>query len=180
VVKAKLDARRLDGYTEVPWSLPSLRWVWNRAKADVAPWWKDNSKEAYSSGLDSLARALANFSASCSGERRGHSKFPRFRRRGRIDSCRFTTGVIRIDDHMHVALNRMGRLRTAESTIALRRRIANGIARIVSATISREADRWYVSFSCDVMRPASSSNGHSDTIGVDVGYTALPRLQPGR
>src|SRR2546421_2211490 len=40
---------------EVPWSLPSLRREWNRAKHDVAPWWAQNSKEAYNSGLHGLA-----------------------------------------------------------------------------------------------------------------------------
>jgi hypothetical protein len=42
----------------VPWTLAELRREWNRAKHQVAPWWPDNSKEAYNSGLDALARAL--------------------------------------------------------------------------------------------------------------------------
>jgi putative transposase len=42
----------------VPWSLPALRREWNRVKDQLAPWWADYSKEAYSSGLDNLARAL--------------------------------------------------------------------------------------------------------------------------
>ncbi|MGH9088213.1 MAG: hypothetical protein ACRDYZ_08885 [Acidimicrobiales bacterium] len=41
----------------VPWTLPSLRKEWNDDKHDVAPWWAENEKEAYSSGLDALARA---------------------------------------------------------------------------------------------------------------------------
>ena len=45
----------------VPWTLYSLRKEWNRSKADVAPWWKENSKEAYNSGLDALARALKGY-----------------------------------------------------------------------------------------------------------------------
>jgi len=43
----------------ITWSLPALRREWNRAKAEVAPWWAENSKEAYSSGLDALARVLS-------------------------------------------------------------------------------------------------------------------------
>ncbi|MGH9115608.1 MAG: helix-turn-helix domain-containing protein, partial [Acidimicrobiales bacterium] len=42
----------------LPWSLPALRREWNAAKAEVAPWWAANSKEAYNCGLDALARAL--------------------------------------------------------------------------------------------------------------------------
>ncbi|HEY8415324.1 MAG TPA: hypothetical protein VIK99_06095, partial [Thermaerobacter sp.] len=37
----------------------------------VASWWRENSKEAYSSGLDALARALQNWSKSRKGERKG-------------------------------------------------------------------------------------------------------------
>src|SRR5687768_10678248 len=54
----------------IPWSLPALRRAWNRAKHEVAPWWADNSKEAYSSGLDSLARAFKNYFDSRCGARR--------------------------------------------------------------------------------------------------------------
>ncbi|MHB8288867.1 MAG: hypothetical protein ACYDEY_06465 [Acidimicrobiales bacterium] len=36
----------------LPWSLPALRRAWNKAKAEVAPWWAENSKEYYSPGLD--------------------------------------------------------------------------------------------------------------------------------
>ncbi|MGW4351849.1 helix-turn-helix domain-containing protein [Nocardia sp. NPDC004582] len=35
----------------VGWSAFALRRSWNRAKDDVAPWWGENSKEAYSSGF---------------------------------------------------------------------------------------------------------------------------------
>ena len=63
---------------EVPWTLPELRREWNRAKHQVAPWWAENSKEAYNSGLDGLARALRNFSDSKKGRRKGRPMgFPR-------------------------------------------------------------------------------------------------------
>jgi putative transposase len=94
--------------TEVPWTLPALRRWWNRHKDELAPWWAENSKEAYNSGLDALARGLKQWSASRSGKRRGaRIGFPRFRsrRRARV-SCRFTTGAIRVDDRSHVVLPR--------------------------------------------------------------------------
>ena len=45
----------------VPWTLYSLRKEWNRLKDEFAPWWRENSKEAYNSGLDALARALKGY-----------------------------------------------------------------------------------------------------------------------
>jgi len=51
----------------VDWSFYGLRKAWNLAKDTVAPWWRQNSKEAYATGLERLARALKNWSvpASC-------------------------------------------------------------------------------------------------------------------
>ena len=64
-VKAVLDQRAAEatyGITgdnltpAISWSLYSLRKDWNTVKNDVAPWWGECSKEAYSTGLDQLAR----------------------------------------------------------------------------------------------------------------------------
>ena len=67
--EAERWARGLVG--PVPWSLPALRREWNRDKGQVAPWWAENSKEAYNSGLDALARALGNFFHARTGRRKG-------------------------------------------------------------------------------------------------------------
>jgi transposase len=55
----------------VSWSLYCLRKEWNTAKAEVAPWWGECSKEAFNTGLDGLARALKNWDDSRSGKRKG-------------------------------------------------------------------------------------------------------------
>lgn len=164
----------------VGWSLPALRREWNRNKDTVAPWWAEHSKEAYSSGLAALAAALRNWRQSRSGDRRGEpAGFPRFRKRGSHDSCRFTTGAIRVDDARRVTLPRLGQLRTAEATTALQRRLNADTARIISATVSREADRWFVSFTCVVEREVAEENGHTDTVGVDLGVHVLAALSSG-
>src|SRR5829696_3401242 len=58
LVKDRMDARQAGDEVDVPWTLPRLRREWNLAKSDVAPWWEENSKEAYSSGLGILGRRL--------------------------------------------------------------------------------------------------------------------------
>ncbi|MBV8528736.1 MAG: IS607 family element transposase accessory protein TnpB [Candidatus Dormibacteraeota bacterium] len=162
------------------WSLPELRREWNRSKELVAPWWGEHSKEAYSSGLAALAAALRGWRASRSGERAGAAVgFPRFRKRGRRDSCRFTTGPVRVDDPRHITLPRIGRLRTAEATVALQRRLTAGTARILAATIARDADRWFVAFTCEVDGAVVADNGRRDTVGVDLGVHTLAALSTG-
>jgi IS605 OrfB family transposase len=182
LVKIRLDQRRADPSIRVSWTLPDLRREWNRAKDQAAPWWAENSKEAYNSGLDGLARALKNWSDSRRGCRKGRSVgFPRFKKKGRsLDTCRFTTGAIKVlSDRKHVQLPRIGVLKTHESTRKLARRLEQGTARILAATISRQADRWYISFTVEVERAVSASNGKTGVVGVDVGIRHLAVLSTG-
>jgi putative transposase len=187
LVKATLDQRAAEksyGITEddltpsLGWSLPALRRAWNQRKDVVAPWWAENSKEAYNTGLDSLARSLEAWSKSRTGQRAGASAgFPRFHsKRGRA-SVRFTTGNIRVEaDRHHVTLPRLGTIRTHESTRKLARRVATETARILSATATRDAaGRWFVSFQTLVQRtttrPAHAGIRHP-VVGVDLGVKA--------
>ena len=183
LVKQRLDERAAGLDVEVPWTLPELRWEWNRTKHQVAPWWRENSKEAYSSGLDALARALKNWTDSKAGRRNGRRvAFPRRKTKHRTrPTCRFWTGAIRVEpDRHHVVLPRIGRIRTHESTKKLARRLEAGTARILSATISRTADRWYVSFNVEVQRRSRERNQASTVVGVDVGIRHLAVLSTGQ
>ena len=182
LVQERLEQRRVDSTAQVPWTLPDLRREWNQAKRQVAPWWAENSKEAYSSGLDGLARALKNWSDSRSGRRKGRPVgFPRFKKKGRArDACRFTTGAIKVlADRKHVQLPRIGVLKSHESTRKLARRLELGTARVLAATISRQADTWYVSLTVEVQRHVPAGNGKRTVVGVDVGVRHLAVLSTG-
>ena len=187
LVKATLDQRSAErsyGVTEsaltpvVGWTLPALRKVWNQRKTTAAPWWAQNSKEAYNTGLDALARALDGWSTSRAGQRAGRQVgFPRFKTARARRSVRFTTGVIRVEaDRRHVTLPRVGTLRTHESTRKLARRLEAGTARILSATVTQDsAGRWYCSFQAIVsgkQRPAHAARSSHPVVGVDVGVKA--------
>lgn len=183
LVKRRLDERAVGEEVQVPWTLAALRREWNRAKHQAAPWWADNSKEAYSSGLDALARALKNFTDAKQGHRAGaRMGFPKRKRKGRSrDACRFTTGAIRVEpDRHHVVLPRLGRIRTHESTRKLARRLEQGTARILAATISRQGGRWFVSFTCQVQRAVPGPHRPGWGVGVDVGIRHLAVLSDGR
>ena len=188
VVKVNLDQRSAErsyGIAEdelTPaqgWSLAKLRKTWNAHKDEVAPWWPANSKEAYNSGLDGLARGLENWSKSRSGERAGALVgFPRFKSKYQsVRSVRFTTGAIRVEPDRHnVVLPRIGRVRTHESTRRLARRLENGTARILSAAVSYTGGRWYCAFQVIVegkTRPAHARRSDHPVVGVDVGVKDL-------
>jgi putative transposase len=183
LVKQRLDERAAGQDVQLPWTLPALRWEWYRAKHQAAPWWAENSKEAYNSGLDALARALQNWSASKAGRRAGRRMgFPRFKTKHRSrPTCRFTTGAIRVEpDRHHVVLPRIGRIRTHESTRKLARRCEHGTARILAATITCTADRWYVSFTVEVQRQIPEHTRRAGVVGVDVGVRHLAVLSTGQ
>jgi putative transposase len=96
-------------------------------------------------------------------------------------TCRFTTGAIRVEpDRHHVTLPRLGRLRTHESTRKLARRLEAGTARILSATVTCTAERWYVSFTVEVQRRIPEPRHCGDIVGVDVGIHHLAVLSTGR
>jgi putative transposase len=188
VVRKNMDQRAAERSYGIPeseltpahgWSLAKLRKTWNQHKPEVAPWWRANSKEAYNSGLDALARALENWSASRAGERAGAAVgFPRFKHKHRGSrSVRFTTGAIRVEaDRHHVTLPRIGRIRTHESTRTLARRVEAGTARILSATVSYAGGRWYCAFQVIVAgktRPVHARRSEHRVVGVDVGVKDL-------
>ncbi|WP_406191374.1 hypothetical protein OG331_48880 [Streptomyces sp. NBC_01017] len=57
-----------------PWSLPALRKEFNRAKSidpRFAGWWRENSKEAYNTGLANAAAAFDSYARSKQGRRKG-------------------------------------------------------------------------------------------------------------
>jgi putative transposase len=73
-----------------------------------------------------------------------------------------------------VTLHRLGTLKTHEPTRKLARRLAGGTARILSATVSRAAQRWYVCFTVEVDRDVPDRHRRPGTaVGIDLGVKAL-------
>jgi putative transposase len=162
-----------------PWSLPALRKAFNETKHTdprFAGWWRENSKEAYNTGLANAAAAFGNYAKSKRGQRVGKRVgMPRRKSKHKARlACRFTTGTIRVEpDRRHVALPRLGTIRTHESTRKLERRISNGTARILSATVRHERGRWFVSFQVEVQRESRHVTRPDVAVGVDLGVKHL-------
>jgi putative transposase len=94
---------------------------------------------------------------------------------------RFTTGTIRLeDDRRHVTLPRLGTIKTHESMRKLQRRLADGRAGIVSATVRAEAGRWFVSFTVQVARAERTPARPDAVVGVDLGVKTLAVFSDGR
>ena len=158
--------------------LPSaiqLHKEWNRWKKENAPWWVEVSKCAPQEAFRDLERAVRNW-------REGRANFPRFKRKKSLDDNKARlTGSIRVTPR-HVKLPRIGRVRTKERTDKLLELLQAGKARILSATISREADRWFVSLTCVVERPdpePREAGSPEDIVGIDLGLESFITLSDG-
>ena len=163
---------------EAKWySAIDLHRLWNAAKkADPAlAWWGENSKCAYQEAFRDLDRALRDFVKSKKGRRKGKRLgFPKAKKRGKCkDSFRFGAGVMRCSGTT-VTLPRLGTIRTHESTRKLARRLENGTAHILSATVSRTAQRWFVSFTVEVQRAIPDRHPRpGSAAGIDLGVKTL-------
>ena len=167
------------------WSYYGLRRWWNQAKAVLAvdeatgeTWWPENSKEAYNSGLESLADALRNFSKSRKGRRKGRGMgFPRFKSKDRaVPGFAYTTGsfgLIDCDPHA-LRLPRIGRVHCMEDAS---RRVDG--AKVLRMSVSRRGGRWQASLTverADLPVPSPPKGG---SVGIDLGVKELATLSDG-
>lgn len=178
-VKANLDARTADpAVPPLAWDSYRLRRQWNQAKHEVAPWWRECSKEAYASGITDLVAALGNWSDAKHGRRAGRVGFPRFkarhRDRGRV---RFTTGALRLEaDRRHLTLPVIGRLRCKENTRRLERPVAQGRARVLSMTLCEQGrgGRLFVSVQAIVAKAPMAAVATWPTSNCMIGPGSVP------
>ena len=178
-VKAALETgEKLD------WSYYSLRRWWNANKdvlavgPDGVIWWHENSKETYSTGLESLAKALSNWSKSRKEKRKGpRVGFPKFKSKDR-ETPRFayTTGSFGLikGDPKALWLPRIGRVHCMENVTAL----VDG-ARVVRMTISQRAGRWYAALTVERDEPTVKQAPKGGAVGIDLGVKTLATLSDG-
>lgn len=188
LIKASLDQREAERSYGVPedqltphlnWTHYALRKMWNERKDNAAPWWSENSKEAYSNALAGLASGLKNWNASRKGIRKGKSVgFPVFHGKKARKSFTFASAdkrktfdkkPIRLEpSRHHVTLPRIGTIHVMESTRRLYRLVERGDARILRATVSEHRGRWQVSLLAELPKPAQRAD-KGRVVGVDVG-----------
>ena len=136
----------------------------NTLKAGPLAWMYQSSKCAPQEALRDLDRAYKNFFE-------GRARFPRFHsRRRRVGSFRLT-GSVRPGDR-HIDLPRIGRVRLKE------RGYVPPCIRVLSATVSERAGRWYVGLALEEERPDPPPMV-GEAVGVDLGILRLATVSDG-
>ena len=164
---------------EVDWTQYALRRWWNANKDALAPWWGENSKEAYSYAAECLGKGLKNFSTSKKGKRKGRKVgFPKFKSKSsHKDAFAYTTGFRQpsYSDANALVLPRIGRVHCMENVY---RRVGDG--RVLRITVSKKAERWFASLTVEFPDDRAKYIKNPDTIvGIDLGVKSLATLSDG-
>ena len=168
------------------WSHYSLLRWWNANKDELAvnkitgeAWWSQNSKEAYSMGLRSLAQGFSNWSKSRKGQRKGKRVgFPKFKSKNNVARFAYSTNFTAptASDPYGLRLSCIGRVHCMENVYE---RVAG--AHLVRVSVSRRAGCWYASLTVERESAASVSVSapKGGAVGVDLGVKNLATLSDG-
>src|SRR6266571_2714004 len=149
----------------------------NHLKQTTLPWMYEVSKCAPQEALRDLDSAFTNFfrrvQLKKEGKWRGSPGYPSFKtKRQGLGSFRLT-GSIHVYEQA-IDLPRLGRLRLKECGY-----VPTSGVNVLSATVSEEAGRWFVSVQVEEEVPDPPA-GTSEPIGVDVGINRLAQCSDGR
>lgn len=140
---------------------------WNVHKIEK-PWIYDVSKCCGQEAFRNLDVALKSFYAGRKAGRR--VGFPKFKRKGKSRDSFRLTGAVRVSGR-YAVLPRLGSIRLKEKAPKLK-------GRILEATVSRVADRWFVSFSVVRERPEPVAPT-GPVVGIDLGIKHFATIHDG-
>ncbi|CAN7220100.1 RNA-guided endonuclease TnpB family protein [Cupriavidus necator] len=158
--KRQYEAWKTDNALLKP-SQAALRRQLNAIKREQFPWMLEVTKNAPQMAIIQLGDAFKNFFA-------GRARYPQFRKKGVHDRFTLTNDQFSIDAS-RIRIPNLGWVRMRETL-----RFAG---KIMSATVSRVADRWFVSITVDT--PDSSHLPEAESqgaVGVDLGVSSLATL----
>ena len=141
----------------------SLKKDFNAIKAAAFPWIYDVTKYACQQPFIFLQSAFTKFFKKQAG-------YPRFKKKGVHDS--FYIG----NDHIRVAGNR---IRLPKLGWVKMREYLRFAGRVVSATVSRIANKWFVSLHVDISMPMDTCESQA-SVGIDLGVSCLATLFDGK
>lgn len=152
----------------------------NALKQTDIPWMYDVSKCCAQEALRDLEKAFKNFFRKCHlkkmGQWKGKLGYPKFKSKKKgIGSFRLT-GAIHVTEK-YVQLPRLGKLRMKEKGTKKHYIPTSGV-KILSATVSEQAGRWFVSVQVEeeVANPVQATG---KPIGVDLGIKTLATCSDG-
>jgi putative transposase len=158
------DGTHTTGYVDT--SQFGLLRVWASVRDAAAPWWAENSAQAYNDAAIRLSRAFTAW-------RRGTGRFPTFHRKGHRQSVKFCGTSFGLVDRHHIRLAKVGEVKTYESMRKMMRHVERGTGTVSSVTIKRETGGWFAVFIVTITIPDPKPRTEGRVIGVDLGINTL-------
>ena len=140
-----------------------LRKHLNAIKRESFPWMLEVTKCAPQLSIMNLGTAFKNFFA-------GHAKYPQFKKKGRHDSFEISNDQFALKGQA-IRIPGLGWVRLMESL--------RFSGKILGATISRTADKWFVSIQVEMPDAMPIHSGENQAVGVDLGVSNLATLSDG-
>ena len=140
-----------------------LKVQWNSLKHARYPWVDAIHRDAHAQPFTNLGAAFHRFLT-------GQNAYPTFKKKGQHDSFYMANDKCALQGK-RLRIPRLGWVRMRE---ALRL-----TGQVMSAVVSRTADRWYVSVSVRIERPLPPCENQAGRVGVDLGVKHLATLSTG-
>ena len=140
-----------------------LRRQLNAVKRESFPWMLEVTKCAPQLAIMDLGRAFQNFF-------KKHAGFPKFKKKGINDSFSISNDQFRIEGRS-IRVPNLGYVRMTEEL--------RFDGKIIGATVSRKADKWYVSVQVEFEDTDPIHDSESQAVGVDLGVKELITLSDG-
>jgi putative transposase len=140
-----------------------LKKEFNKIKEVEFPWIYESPKDANQQAFTNLGTAFKRFF-------KKEAKHPKFKKKHNNDSFYVSNDKLSVDG-FNVKVPVIGSVKMAEEI--------RFEGRILSATVSKDVDVWYISFSIDATNAEIERNHTNELVGVDLGLTTFAVLSTG-
>lgn len=162
-------------------NLPVMRKLFNQEKDAIAPWWKENGKNAYDTGINNAVNAYQRYFKKL-------GKRPKYKVKRSLDkeSIDITTSVRRLEtDHKHFTIARLGTIRLHERATKLAYLLRHG-GRITNVNLKYARTRWFINITVRVSQNLfqqyhllRTKKDKKRIVGVDVGIKSAAVFSDG-
>lgn len=143
----------------------------NKLKKSEYPWMYESSKASPQEALRDCDKAFDNFFRRCKQKKKGKKGFPKFKSKKNDKQSFRLTGSIHVLDGF-IQLPRLGKIKLFEKDYLPKN------AKILSATVSKRAGKWFVSIQVEEENNQVTSLTDS-IVGVDLGIKTLATCSDG-
>jgi putative transposase len=148
-----------------------LQKYWNTLKYERYPWLADIHRDAHARPFTNLNVAFQRFFQNVKDRKAGKTTvkvgYPTFKKKGTHDSFYIANDKVQVQG-TRVRIPKLGWVRMRE---ALR-----FTGKLMSAVVSRTADRWYISLSVQIDTAPCACENQAGRVGVDLGVKHLATL----